>query len=177
MTREPLDDSRIQITRFREEEHLPMVAPLTDLLHEAYKPLADKGFRYSATYQPPEKTLERLKRGESYLAFWDGQLIGTISLYPPNPDNKCEYYRKEGVYHFGQFAVKPPFQGRGIANRLLLFVEARARNLGGKEMALDTAESAFDLIHMYERRGYKSVSKTKWNATNYLSVVMTKALS
>ncbi len=167
--------THLQIKRFQ-EQHLPLVPELTKMLHEAYKPLADKGFRYTATYQPPEKTLERLSRGESYLAFWGKQLAGTISLYPPMPNIKCEYYRKESIYHFGQYAVKPTFQGRGIGNALLQFVEKRTKVLGGKELSLDTAEGAVELITTYRRHGYEIVGTTQWSSTNYLSVVMTKKI-
>src|ERR1039457_3360355 len=115
----------LKIILFKEEEHAGLVPELTELLHRAYKPLGDRGFRYSATHQPPETTLKRLKYFESYLAYWNDQLVGTIALIQWKPDSPCEYYRKEGIYHFGQFAVKPEFQGRGIANRLLLKIEER----------------------------------------------------
>ena len=123
--------TELQIKRFQ-KKYLRLVPELTQLLHDAYKTLADKGFRYTATYQSPEKTLERLNRGESYLAFWDEQLVGTISLYAPQSDSPCDYYRKEGIYHFGQYAVKPIFQGRGIGNALLQFVEMKTKTLGVK---------------------------------------------
>lgn len=170
-----MDITQLQIKRYQ-EEHLPLVPELTVLIHEAYKVLADKGFRYTGTYQPIEKTLERLKRGESYLSFWDGQLVGTISLYAPKADSPCEYYRKEGVYHFGQYAVKPIFQGQGIGKALLQFVEERTKTLGGKELSLDTATGAVELIATYQRHGYKIVTTTQWLSTNYLSVVMTKKI-
>jgi len=171
-----MDITKLQIKLFREEEHLHLVPELTELLHEAYKPLADKGFRYTATYQPPEKTLERLSRGESYLAFWGEELVGTISLYPPTPNIRCEYYRKDGVYHFGQYAVKPTFQKRGIGNALLQFIEKRTKTLGGEELSLDTAEGAAELIAIYQRQGYRIVANTQWSSTNYLSVVMAKEI-
>ncbi len=104
-------------------------------------------------------------------------MAGTIALIKWNPDSPCEYYRKEGVYHFGQFGVKPEFQGRGIANQLLLHIEKRAKELGGKELALDTADGAVELIEMYKRRGFKAVSTTKWASTNYQSIIMTKDIS
>jgi GNAT superfamily N-acetyltransferase len=166
----------LKITLFKEKVHASLVPELTEMLHLAYKPLAERGFRYSATHQPPETTLKRLKYFESYLAHWDGQLVGTIALMKWNPDSPCEYYRKEGVYHFGQFAVKPGFQGRGIANQLLWVIEERVRKLSGKELALDTAEGAGELIEMYRRHGFKAVSTTKWASTNYQSIIMTKEL-
>jgi hypothetical protein len=45
------------------------------------------------------------------------------------------------------------------------------------ELALDTAETAFHLIHYYEKRGYRYIETIKWNDTNYKSVIMSKCLA
>lgn len=166
----------VQIETFDATRHLQWVGPLTELLHEAYSGLALKGFRYVASHQPPDRTLERLTRGEAFLAFLDGKLAGTISMDFPKPDSPCEYYRRPGLVHFGQFAVKPSFQGYGIARMLLQHMERRAGELGFSEIALDTAESALELIAMYRRHGYRAVATTQWSSTNYRSVVMAKEL-
>lgn len=57
----------LSLHRFDPKTHSHFVNPLTDILHKAYAPLAKKGMKYLATHQPPEKTLERLTQGESYL--------------------------------------------------------------------------------------------------------------
>ncbi len=169
-----MGSSELLIKLFQNDRQRDLVPYLTRRLHEAYKPLADRGFRYSATHQPPETTKRRMESGETYLAYWDGQLAGLITLIPSSPDSRCEYYRREGLYHFGQFAVWPEFQGKGIASRLLLHMEERTKALGGRELALDTAEGAVELIAMYKRRGFKPVSTTQWDSTNYISVVLAK---
>lgn len=166
----------VQIESFDVSRHSIWVGPLTELLHEAYSGLALKGLCYVASHQPPERTLERLTRDEAYLAFLDGKLAGTISMDFTKPDSPCEYYRRPRLAHFGQFAVKPAFQGRGIARKLLQHVELRAGELGFSEIALDTAEGALELIAMYQRHGYVVVSSTRWASTNYRSVVMAKEL-
>lgn len=43
-------------------------------------------------------------------------------------------------------------------------------------MACDTAETAFGLIALYEKRGYRRMGDMKWNETNYRSVVLAKTL-
>ena len=171
-----MEPASLRILRFRPADHGNLVGELTDLLHEAYAPLAAQGFLYVASHQPPERTLERMARGDSYLAFWEGLLVGTLSLYGPTPDSPCAYYRSPGVYHFGQFAVRPAFQGRGIADLLLRTIEERAKSLGGMELALDTSEGAEELVAMYGRRGFKPVSSTQWGSTNYRSIIMSKNL-
>jgi hypothetical protein len=60
---------------------------------------------------------------------------------------------------------------------LMDFVERRAKEIGGIEMVIDTAEGANHLIEMYLRRSYRIVDRVKWEVTNYTSVVMAKSLS
>ena len=166
----------LKLERFELELHRDLIDPLTALLHEAYAPLAAKGMKYLATHQPPAETLKRLQQGESYLAFSSGELVGSITLYKPRPAGLCEYYRKDGVLSFGQFAIKLSLQGRGYGSSMMTLIETRAKELGALELALDTSEHAEDLIRMYEKRGYKHVSYTQWEVTNYRSVILTKFL-
>ncbi len=170
--------SGIQTTfsQFNASEHLHFVEPLTNLLHEAYAPLAAKGMKYLATHQPPSKTLERLSAGESYLAFSESELIGTVTLYRERPHSRCEYYQKSGVFSFGQFAIQRALQGQRIGSKMMDLVEARAKELGAQELALDTSEHAQDLIAMYEKRGYRLVGYTQWDVTNYRSVILSRTL-
>ena len=167
----------IQFERFDFEKHNNLVEPLTKLLHQAYAPLAAKGMRYLATHQPPSKTLERLQEGESYLAFFENEIVGTVTLYKPDPENFCEYYRKPKVFSFGQFGIKSDLQGQGLGSLMMTMLEARAKELGAEELALDTSEHATDLIRMYEKRGYKRVDYTTWAEVNYRSVILSKPLS
>jgi len=146
------------------------------MLHRAYAPLATRGMRFYASHQPPEKTLERLERGESCLILSGLRPVATVTLYKPDPLSDCDYYRKPKVYAFGQFAVDPAWQGRGLGRQLLDWTESRARELGAQELALDTSEGAHELIALYHSRGFRLVSRTRWASVNYDSVVMAKAL-
>lgn len=166
----------VQFTRFSVDTHLPLINSLTELLHRAYAPLAEMGMKYLASHQLPEKTLERLQEGESYLAFLKNDLIGTVTLYSEKETSSCEYYRKAGIFSFGQFAIQPGHQGRGFGSSMMDMLELRAKQLGARELALDTSEHADNLIRMYEKRGYARVSYTKWDVTNYRSVIMSKKL-
>ena len=76
---------KLIIATFDETQHQHLIEPLTELLHEAYRPLAEAGFKYLATHQDAGLTRRRLLRGDSFLAFWDSQLAGTISHIQANP--------------------------------------------------------------------------------------------
>ncbi len=149
---------------------------LTDLLHRAYKMLADMGLRFLATHQDVETTRRRIEAGECFIAEQRGRIVGTITFYQAGAHSGCSYYTHPEVCHIGQLAVEPSLQRRGIANLLMNHVEEHARQIGFHEIALDTAETAHHLIDWYTRRGYRQVGFQQWDVTNYRSVILAKGL-
>ncbi len=168
-----IPSGEVEIRLWRETDS---VKELTALLHLAYRRLADLGFRFVATHQTPDVTRERLKGATCWVAVLEEQIIGTLCLYPADPAQSCEWYAREGVWRFGQFAVHPEYQRHGIGARLLTLAEQTARQAGAKELALDTAESATHLIDHYSARGFRQVGYAQWGSTNYRSVIMSKRL-
>ncbi len=154
------------------------VEEITKLLHLAYGELARQGMHYNASHQPTAQTLERLQAGDSFVAVKSdsGVIVGTITLYHAKSTNHHQYYRRSGLVYFGQFGVRPDYQGLGIAKGLYRAVEDRARSIAAKEIALDTAETAHDLIATYGRWGFEIVDTADWESTNYISVIMSKPL-
>jgi ribosomal protein S18 acetylase RimI-like enzyme len=151
---------------------------ITEMLHAAYKPLADAGMRFHASFQDVEVTKARMGWGETIIAVSGDQVIGTVTLRPHNPGNRSSHYSMPGVFAFGQFAVDPRLQRRGIGSRLVELVEARARERGAVAVALDTSERADHLIKWYESLGYSFVEYIQWDleVVNYRSVVLSKPL-
>jgi GNAT superfamily N-acetyltransferase len=156
------------------------ITELTALLRRAYGALAERGLRYVATYQEDDETRARAAAGECWVAERDERLVATVTFYPPGVEKNArapDWYRRADIATFGQLAVDPELQGRGLGVRLLELVEDRARELGATEIACDTAESADHLIELYARRGYRFVGYADWRpATNYRSVVLSKPL-
>jgi ribosomal protein S18 acetylase RimI-like enzyme len=163
--------------QIRDHRESDSVSEVTRLLHAAYASLAARGFRYVASHQDDDVTRKRLARGFPLIVEREGRMIGTVTLYPPRAESLVAWYRRPGVFHFGQFGVLPEFQGRGIGNRLMEELERRARARGAEELALDTAEGAADLVGWYTRRGYRFIEHVSWPVTNYRSVVLSKTLS
>jgi ribosomal protein S18 acetylase RimI-like enzyme len=149
---------------------------LTDLLHRAYKALADLGLRYLATHQEVQTTRERVESGVCLVAEIDGRIVGTITYYPPGRTNGSAWLNSPDVGEIGQLAVDPGFQRRGIATRLVGAAERLGTEAGVSELALDTAEQADHLITWYERLGFRFIEHVDWDVTNYRSVVMSKTL-
>ena len=166
---------RALIRPFREDDAIP---PITRLLHDAYAPLAAMNLRFTATHQNDEVTLARLMRGVPWVAELDGEIVATVTLYPAEGSSYgCEWYDKPGVFYFGQFAVRPDLQGKGLGGRLVAVMEAEAAARGASELALDTAEGALHLIRWYEKLGFRFVGFMDFSTTNYRSVVLSKTLT
>ncbi len=156
------------------------IAELTNLLHRAYKPLADAGMRFFASHQTEDQTRERIAGGTCYLAILDGEIVGTVLFKYPvayEGSDKARWYRRPDVAYFGEFAVEPRLQSQGIGSRMLNRVEQRARESGATEVAFDTSEHAIHLIDYYSKRGFRFVEDIDHRpAVNYKSVIMSKTL-
>jgi GNAT superfamily N-acetyltransferase len=153
------------------------MADLTALLHRAYQSLAAAGLRFLASHQDEATTRSRCSEGECWVAVEGRDVVATLTLRSGGQSIKCRCYDRRDVAIFGQFAVAPEFQGRGIGSRLLDLAERRAREQGFAEIACDTSEKAEALLSYYGRRGYRVVESVQWEETNYRSAVLSKPLS
>ncbi|HEY8943307.1 MAG TPA: GNAT family N-acetyltransferase [Polyangiaceae bacterium] len=146
-------------------------------MRRAYAGLASLGFRYLATHQDVDTTRRRVTNGDCYIVLDGERVVGTILVMPPSRRAPyCEWYDRSDVAVLSQFGVEPSLQGQGIGSRLLAFGEERARVLGAKHVAVDTAEGATHLVTFYNSRGYQFVGYAQWEHTNYRSVILSKAL-
>lgn len=150
---------------------------LTALLHRAYRPLLDAGLNFTATKQGVATTKQRVGEGLCFVAELGGKIVGTVTLSFGLSEWINAYYRKAGVWRFGQFAVEPDLQGHGIGKLLLEHIERHAAESGAVELALDTAIPARHLIDFYARCGYQVVDHCQWPGHSYASVVMSKRLT
>ncbi len=162
--------------RIRAIEDSDSISDLTELLDRAYASLADMGFNYTAYDQSAAVTRWRIEAGDCFVADIEGLIVGTVTFYKPDRRMKCHWYKRPDTAHFGQFAVEPALQGKGIGSRLLTYLEEIARTLGFCELALDTAEGATKLFGFYLARRYRLVDQIRWPGKSYDSLVMSKAL-
>lgn len=149
---------------------------LTELLHRAYKELADAGLEYGAAKQDAERTAQRVGQGQCWVAESDGRLVGTITFMDASQTKGFLGSRRTDVASFCQFAVEPRLQGSGIGSLLLNTVEHSAIESGAAELACNTASRAKRLIRMYLRRGYRAVGYVSWTGTNFYSLILSKDL-
>ena len=149
---------------------------ITSLLHEAYAPLAAAGMRFVATHQDTAMTQERLKNGETFVATDGDLIVGIVTLKEAEATYGTPFYSRPDVADFGQFAVRPTHQRRGIGSHLIEMVECRAREKGVGELALNTSEHASHLIAMYTRKGFRFIEYAQWPDVNYRSMIFSKTL-
>lgn len=151
---------------------------LTVLIRAAYAQRAAVGLRYWATYQDVDDTAKRFAIGQGLVAEVDGNMVGTLTVRPPQPNSPVAIYREPLTWTLSQFAVLPGFQGLGLGRQLHEAAFAYARMQGGAIMALDTAAPATELIDMYRRWGYRVVGEHDWRPhTNYMSILMARQIN
>jgi GNAT superfamily N-acetyltransferase len=162
--------------KFRKFHETDSISEVTSLLNLAYKPLAENGFQYLASTQDNTITLQRIQDGQCYVAMLEEQLIGTLTYYDPSTCKGCNWYDNEFVASFGQFAVHPRHQGKGIGSEMIVTIERIAKMDGARELAVDTAEGVSVLIDFYKKRGYRFIEYADWDVTNYRSVILSKRI-
>ncbi|MTI48135.1 GNAT family N-acetyltransferase [Sporosalibacterium faouarense] len=170
------DNNKKVVFRYLSKED--SINEITILLNKAYKSLADIGLKYVASYQDDDVTLLRVNNAyRCIIGLWENKIISTISIYTPKPSDNCKWYSNDFVAKIGQFAVLPELQRFGIGSRMMSLIEDEAKKMDGiKEIALDTAETAYHLIDYYKSRRYRYIETINWGVTNYNSVVLSKTL-
>jgi GNAT superfamily N-acetyltransferase len=165
--------AQVAIRPFRRDDS---IEELTSLLHRAYAALARAGLNYTAAEQAPAITRMRVEHGQCFVAVERRELVGTVLVNSAVPNFLGECFGRPRVASIHQLAVAPRRQSSGIGSLLLLHAESWLKRLGFAEAALDTAQSAPQLIAFFVRRGYRSVSSVQWNGKAYRSVIMSKEL-
>jgi GNAT superfamily N-acetyltransferase len=150
---------------------------LTALLHRAFSRLGQMGLNCTCVDQAVMVTRERIEKGECYVAVYDARLVGTITLYRPDPGSESIWYRRRTVASIHQLGVDPEYQGKGLGTALLDFAEGWARARGYRELALDTAQLARHLLAFYLGHGYRIVESVRFSDKHYCSVVLSKVVA
>jgi GNAT superfamily N-acetyltransferase len=150
---------------------------LTAMLHRAFSRLGQMDLNCTCIDQSVAVTRERIEKGACYVAVCDGRLVGTITLYGPDPGSKSAWYHRQAVASIHQLGVDPEFQGSGLGTDLLQFAECWAREHGYRELALETPQPAEHLVAFYMRHGYRPVELVTFQGKRYRSLVLSKGVA
>ena len=132
---------------------------------EAYLPV------YLPLYgRPPMPAREdyapRIARGKVWVAEIDAELVGVLVL-EQLPDYLLVY----------SIAIRPAFQGQGLAATLLDFTDRHARDTGFSEVRLYTNEKMLRNQAIYRRAGYREIGRRPHpNQSGLMLVDMAKML-
>lgn len=114
---------------------------------EEYSPEA-----FTDTVLTRETLAERFQRMTIYVAEVEGRIVGTIAgLYLPE--------KRKG--HIRGMAVVPQYQGQGVAEQLLMSVEAGLSAAGAKRITLNTTAPLQRAMRFYERNGYQPTGRSR----------------
>ena len=114
----------------------------------------DKDFAEYLKIQKYDKELENpaskygMPEGRLYLAYVGEELAGCVGLKKLDENDQCELKR---MY------VRPKFRGKQMGEKLLDVILQDARDIGYKEMYLDTLPFLKSAIKMYHRRGFYEI--------------------
>ena len=85
--------------------------------------------------------------GRLYIALWEGEAAGCIALRRIDAQ-RCEMKR---LY------VRPDYREKGICKKLVDCILADAREIGYRQMLLDTLPFLERAIHMYRKLGFREI--------------------
>ncbi|CAM3672205.1 GNAT family N-acetyltransferase [Corallococcus sp. ZKHCc1 1396] len=97
----------------------------------------------------------RRKECTILVADLDGEVVGTVALYPPGSPGSESWLPRTADLR--ALATSVRFHGQGLAQPLLAETEVLARRWGVDAITLHVRRGATGVARMYERRGYQRV--------------------
>lgn len=140
------------------------VSEIPDILHIARRCaalMAKNGiYQWNEAYPSMDIFENDIERNELYILKQSNKIVGTIVIstfmddeYVPvqwlTPNSKNAYVHR--------LAVDPELQGKGFAQKLMDFAEARSREDGFASVRLDTFSQNKRNQKFYEKRGYQKL--------------------
>ena len=144
-----MDELKLVYAYDRQTEVGELFKEYTDMLIEG-----DQEFAEYLKIQKYDKELENpaskygMPEGRLYLAYVGEELAGCVGLKKLDENDQCELKR---MY------VRPKFRGKQMGEKLLDVILQDARDIGYKEMYLDTLPFLKSAIKMYHRRGFYEI--------------------
>ncbi|WP_138751253.1 GNAT family N-acetyltransferase [Paenibacillus sinopodophylli] len=125
---------------------------LLHVVYEAYVTIRELELHWPAAHADLALIQDNITSNECYVLEVDGEIAGTVTL------SKGDEVKAITPFPFIKwFAVDPAYQGQGIGNKLLNWLEQTVikEKVGAAAVTLATAEKHPWLLAMYERRGYE----------------------
>ena len=90
--------------------------------------------------------------GRAYYVLLDGEtVVGGVGV--------AEFEDLPGCCELQKLYLAPAFHGRGLGSQMIRFIEDRARELGYRQIYLETHTALGAALRAYERAGYRSIPR------------------
>jgi ribosomal protein S18 acetylase RimI-like enzyme len=103
---------------------------------------------------------------EVIVAELDGEIVGSVALFPPNTDAYEGYVDKLDYPEIRVLAVSPEARGNGVASALISECIQRSKAKGFHCIGLHTADFMKSAIRLYERIGFERLPQYDFEPAN-----------
>lgn len=128
--------------------------------------LKEKGLDHWSSYYTREMIEDKISSCEVYLVSEENVSVGTFCISEKMFDFYNELPRplpfkdlEVNAFYPSMLAVDPDHQGKGVASKILEFLEQIARERGIKYIRFDCREEYSDLVSFYKKRGFVEVGR------------------
>lgn len=112
----------------------------------------------SPVFQTFERFTERLQTGDYFKIYEEGLLVGSVHVYP----------KSSGIMRLHMINILQQFQGRGIAQKVMIRLESMYPEAISWE--LDTIKQEQRNCHLYEKMGYVQTGE-EWKINEQMTLV------
>lgn len=139
--------------RTARDDERPAITALTLRAYREYATIMDP-LAWGGLDVAVRTALDSDERAERIVAESDGQIVGSVFLYPPA--SRAYDFADAGAEgpELRLLAVAPEWRGRGIARALVVECIRRARAMGAGELGLHTSRSMVAAIELYRHMGF-----------------------
>ena len=129
------------------------IAALTLRAYGEYAAIMDP-HAWDALASAVRTALRSNERIERIVAEDDGQIVGSVLLFPPTIQAYAFSEERAAAPELRLLAVAPEARGKGVGEALVHECIRRAKALGAHELGLHTSRSMRSAMRLYERMGF-----------------------
>ena len=131
--------------------------PICEIIEECKEDMSKWGDeQWPKTHPSREKIREGILKGEHFVAVENGRILGGMRIcnYDPGYGEVSWSCEEENPVIVHRLAILPEMQGKGIAKKLMVFVEKYASEHGSKCVRLDTYVNNRTANKFYQKLDY-----------------------
>lgn len=152
----------ITIRNIKKEDN-PIIAELIRKIFIEFK-IDKPGTVYTDPSTDALYELFQTKGAEYWLAEEDGKLLGGCGIYPTDG-------LPEGCVELVKFYLSADTRGKGLGRKLMEQSIESARNMGYKQVYLESFPELATAVGMYEKAGFKKLEGPMGNSGHYACTI------